>query len=143
MFHPTCTNEYHYFFNIALYSLLGRIYYYLSAVYRREGKLGMAEDCVQLASQNLHHTGLVLDTAMLTYERASARMDFILQCANPNPNCKKEVIEDLRRAVDQILALKKDSSTNRYFKTHRYAFIKMAFLHLDCRTAAGKFFQII
>ncbi|XP_031563213.1 uncharacterized protein LOC116298799 [Actinia tenebrosa] len=118
--------------------LIGRIHYYLSAVYRREKKTGKAIDCVQLACQNLHHTGLVLDTAMLTYEKASALMDFLLLCVDPKSTCLDTVMSDLRRAIDQILALKEDSSSKRYLKTHRYAFIKMAMLLLDCRTSTGR-----
>jgi hypothetical protein len=97
---------------------------------------GKAIDCVEIADQNFHNSGLILDTCLLTYERASALMDFILQCCHPKPTLLNRVMADLVRSIDEVIALGEDSN-QRYVKTHHYAFMKMAMLLLDCRTASG------
>ena len=69
--------------NVSL--LAGRAYCYLAGVYRRQKKLGAAQDCVDLAEQCLYNTGTNMDKSFLAYEQGSIDLELIAHESNLNP----------------------------------------------------------
>ena len=117
--------------------LIGRAYYYLAHVYRRQKKLGEAVRCIDLSKQNLHLIDVCLDQSFMAYEEGNVMKEFI----SSGSILRKKLLLQAKHCFEHCLDLSRrlDDSSNRVIPhTHSFALIKMAMLLLDCGSTSGR-----
>lgn len=117
--------------------LIGRAYYYLAHVYRRQRKLGEAVRCIDLSKQNLHLIDVCLDQSFLAYEEGNVMKEFI----SSGSVLRKKLLLQAKHCFERCLDLsrKLDDSNSRVIpQTHSFAPIKIAMLLLDCGSTSGR-----
>ena len=111
--------------------LIGRAYYYLAHVYRRQKKLGEAVRCIDLSKQNLHLIDVCRDQSFMAYEEGNVMIEFI----SSGSLLRKKLLFHAKHCFERCLDLNRrldDSSSRVTRRTHSFALIKMAMLLLDC-----------
>ena len=117
--------------------LIGRAYYYLAHVYRRQKKHGEAVRCIDLSKQNLYLIDVCLDQSFMAYEEGNVMKEFI----SSGSILKKKLLLQAKHCFERCLDLSRrvDDSSNRVIPhTHSFALIKMAMLLLDCGSTSGR-----
>ena len=119
--------------------LAGRGFGYRAGILRRQGDLGKAEHCVQLAEQNIAACQKSLDTSLIAYERASMLMDFIGRTPHRSLKLVNEARRNLEKCIDVCLHVETENSHLSVMKHHVVlVLVKMTMLLLDCRTDAAR-----
>lgn len=117
--------------------LIGRAYYYLAHVYRREKKLGEAARCIDLSKQNLHLMDVCLDQSFLAYEEGNVMKEFI----SSGTVLRKKLLLQAKQCFERCLDLSRrldDSGSRVIPHTHSFALTKIAMLLLDCGSTSGR-----
>ena len=119
--------------------LAGRSYGYRAGILRRQGSLGKAEYCVNLAGQNIAACQTSMDTSLIAYERASILMDFIGRTPHRSLKQVNEARSNLEKCIDVYLRVETENSQMSVMKHHFVVvLVKMAMLLLDCRGDAAR-----
>lgn len=117
--------------------LVGRAYYYLAHIYRREKKLGEAVRCIDLSKQNLHLMDVCLDQSFMAYEEGNVMKEFI----SSGTVLRRKLLLQAKQCFERCLDVSRrlsDSDTQRIPHTHSFALIKIAMLLLDCGSTSGR-----
>lgn len=117
--------------------LVGRAYYYLAHIYRREKKLGEAVRCIDLSKQNLHLMDVCLDQSFMAYEEGNVMKEFISSGAVLRRKLLLQAKQCFERCLDVCRRLP-DSDSQVIPHTHSFALIKIAMLLLDCGSTSGR-----
>ena len=115
--------------------MAGRGYFYRAEILTRQGSLGKAEYCVNLAEQNIAACQTSLDTGLIAYERACILMEFIGRTPHRSLKQVNEARSYLEKCMDIWAHLKAESSQLSLVK-HLcvLALGAMAILLLDCHS---------
>ena len=115
--------------------MAGRGYFYRAEILTRQGSLGKAEYCVNLAEQNIAACQTSLDTGLIAYERACILMEFIGRTPHRSLKQVNEARSYLEKCMDIWAHLKAESSQLSLMK-HLcvLALGAMAILLLDCHS---------
>ena len=117
--------------------LVGRAYYYLAHIYRREKKLGEAVRCIDLSKQNLHLMDVCLDQSFMAYEEGNVMKEFISSGTVLRKKLLLQAKQCFERCLDVCRRLP-DSDSQGIPHTHSFALIKIAMLLLDCGSTSGR-----
>jgi len=117
--------------------LVGRAYYYLAHIYRREKKLGEAVRCIDLSKQNLHLMDVCLDQSFMAYEEGNVMKEFISSGTVLRRKLLLQAKQCFERCLDVCRRLP-DSDSQVIPHTHSFALTKIAMLLLDCGSTSGR-----
>ena len=117
--------------------LVGRAYYYLAHIYRREKKLGEAVRCIDLSKQNLYLMDVCLDQTFMAYEEGNVMKEFISSGAVLRRKLLVQAKQCFERCLDVCRRLPNNDS-QVIPHTHSFALIKIAMLLLDCGSTSGR-----
>lgn len=117
--------------------LVGRAYYYLAHIYRREKKLGEAVRCIDLSKQNLRMMDVCLDQSFMAYEEGNVMKEFISSGAVLRRKLLLQAKLCFERCLDVCRRLP-DSDSQVIPHTHSFALTKIAMLLLDCGSTSGR-----
>ena len=118
--------------------MAGRGYLCKAEILRRQGSLGEAWYCVNLAGQNIAacETGPV--TSLIAWERARILTEFIEQTPHRSLKLVNEARSNLERCIDVCLHVETETS-NLYMKQFFVlALLAVAILLLDCDSDVGR-----
>ena len=118
--------------------MAGRGYFCKAEILRRQGSLGEAEYCVNLAGQNIAacETGLV--TSLIAWQRARILTEFIEQTPHRSLKLVNEARSNLEKCIDVCLHVETETS-NLYVKQFFViVLLGMTTLLLDCDTDVGR-----
>ena len=96
----------------------GRAYGYRAGILRRQGNLGKAEYCVNLAGQNIAACQTSMDTSLIAYERASMLMDFIGRTPHRSLKQVNEARRNLEKCIDVYQRVETENSQVYVMKHH-------------------------
>ena len=117
--------------------LVGRAYYYLAHIYRREKKLGEAVRCIDLSKQNLHLMDVCLDQSFMAYEEGNVMKEVISSGAVLRRKLLLQAKQCFERCLDVCRRLP-DNDSQLIPQTHSFALTKIAMLLLDCGSTSGR-----
>ena len=117
--------------------LVGRAYYYLAHIYRREKKLGEAVRCIDLSKQNLRLIDVCLDQSFMAYEEGNVMKEFISSGAVVRRKLLLQAKLCFEHCLDVCRRLP-DSDSQVIPHTHSFALTKIAMLLLDCGSTSGR-----
>ena len=119
--------------------LVARGHGYRAGILRKQGSIGMADDSVQLAEQNISACQTSLDTSLIAYERASVLINFIGRTPHRSLTQVNEALRNLEKCIDVCQHVETKNSHLTAMKHHFVlVLIKMALLLLDCSTEAAR-----
>ena len=112
--------------------MAGRGYVYKAEILRRQGSLGEAEYCVNLAGQNIVACETGLDTSLIAWERARILTDFIEQTPHRSLKLVNEARSNLEKCID--ICLHVDAKTTNWYVKQFFVnvLLAMTILLLDC-----------
>ena len=112
--------------------MAGRGYFYRAEILTRQGNLGKAEYCVNLAEQNIAACETSLDTGLIAYERACILMEFIGRTPHRSLKQVNEARSYLEKCIDVCAHLEAERSQLSLMK-HLFVLVlgTMAILLLD------------
>ena len=115
--------------------LLARGYGYRAGILRKQGRLGLAEDSVQLAEQNVSACQTSLDTSLIAYERASVLIDFTRRTPHRSLTQMNEALRNLEKCIDVCERVEWKNSDLSVIEHHFVlVLVKMTILLLNCST---------
>ena len=118
--------------------MAGRGYFWRAEILRRQGSLGEAEYCVNLAGQNIAACQTGLDTSLIAWERARILTDFTAQFAHRSLKLVNEARSNLEKCIDVCLHVETET-TNFYVKQFFVVvLLTMTILLLDCDSDVGR-----
>ena len=117
--------------------LVGRAYYYLAHIYRREKKLGEAVRCIDLSKQNLHLMDVCVDQSFMAYEEGNVMKEVISSGTVLRRKLLLQAKQCFERCLDVCRRLP-DSDSQLVPHTHSFALTKIAMLLLDCGSTSGR-----
>ena len=118
--------------------MASRGYFYQAEILREQGTLGQAENCLNLARQNIAACQTNPDTSLVDYGRASMLMEFIGCTPHRSLQQVKEAQSILEKCIDVCLHVESDAveTESSYLYAMKQLFLialhKMATLLLDC-----------
>ena len=119
--------------------MAGRGYIYQAEILRRQGSLGEAENCLNLAGQNIAACQTNLDTGSVAYARARMLMDFIKRTPHQSLKQVNEARSILEKCIDVFLHVETENS---YLYAMKHLFVialnAMTILLLDCDSNTGR-----
>ena len=118
--------------------IAGRGYEYKAEILRRQGSLGEAEYCVNLAGQNIAACETGLHTSLIAWERARILTDFMEQTPHRSLKLVNEARSNLEKCIDICLHVDTET-TNLYVKQFFVnVLLAMTILLLDCDSNVGR-----
>ena len=118
--------------------MAGRGYFWRAEILRRQGSLGEAEHCVNLAGQNIIACETGLDTSLIAWERARILTDFIEQTPHRSLKLVNDTRSNLEKCIDICLHVETEN-TNLYVKQFFVVvLLTMTILLLDCDSDVGR-----
>ena len=111
--------------------MAGRGYVYQAEIMRRQGNLGKAEHCVNLAGQNIAACQTSLDTGLIAWERARILTDFIGRTPHRSLKLVNETRSNLEKCFDVCLHVETENSNLFVKQLLVLVFVAMPILLLD------------
>ena len=96
--------------------MAGRGYFYQAEILRRQGNLGKAEYCVNLAGQNITACKTSLDAGLIAWERARILTDFIGRTPHRSLQLVNETRSTLEKCIDVCLHVETENSNLPFVK---------------------------
>ena len=124
--------------------MASRGYFYQAEILRRQGSLGQAENCLNLAGQNIAACQTNPDTSLVAYGRASMLMAFIGCTPHRSLQQVNEVQSILEKCIDVCLHVESNAveTESSYLYAMKQLFLialhKMATLLLDCDSETAR-----
>jgi len=119
--------------------MAARGYTYKAIILRRQGSLGEAEKCLNLAGQNIAACQTSLEASLVGYGRAKLLMAFIGRTPHRSLKQVNEALSILEKCIDVCLHVETENS---YLYAMKYlvivALIVMTLLLLDCDSDAAR-----
>jgi len=119
--------------------MAARGYAYQAHILRRQGSLGEAENCLDLAGQNIASCQTSLETGLVAYARARILMDFIKRTPHQSLKQVNEARSILEKCIDVFLHVETENS---YLCAMKHLFVitlsAMPILLLDCDSNTGR-----
>ena len=118
--------------------MAGRAHFSRAEILRRQGSLGEAEYCVNLAGENIVACETGLDTSLIAWERARILTDFIEKTPHRSLKLVNEARSNLEKCIDICLHVETET-TNLYVKQFFVVvLLSMPILLLDCNSDVGR-----
>ena len=119
--------------------MAGRGYFYRAEILTRQGSLGKAEYCMNLAEQNIAACQTSLDTSLIAYGKACMLMEFIGRTPHRSLKQVNEARSYLEKCMDVYAHLEAESNQLSLMK-HLFvlALGAMAILLLDCHSDTAR-----
>ena len=119
--------------------MAGRGYFCQAEILRRQGNLGKAEYCVNLAGQNIAACQTSLDAGLIAWERARILTDFIGRTHYRSLQIVNETRSTLEKCLDVCLHVETENSNLPFVKQLLVlVLVAMPILLLDSNSDAAR-----
>ena len=119
--------------------LVAMAHLHLTGFYRRQNKHGKAEQSIAVAEQNSRNVNSRFVKALIYYEMASNLTKYISSIPFDR-SVREGLVEKAKNFMKQCidLCVELDGNDSVYIKKHHFGLVKLALMHLNCRTRAAR-----
>lgn len=120
--------------------LVALAHIHLTGFYRRQDKHGTAQNVIAIAEQNSKFLNSPFLEALIYYEMASNLTKYISSITNiTNYSAREELVARAKYFMKQCISLCVELDDGRvYIRKHHFGLLKLALMHLNCRTRAAR-----